>query len=210
MFQEPISSFERGKESFLFQKATNILMKSGKQDKALFILNNCFALINELQQKKKSNGYTVHLYPNTLNSIKPLGFYVLLMKQLDTNVSKSTEDFKFSDSNSMKNSVLSAFDIIEQAINNVGPFLEVRKVKTARNTKQVPAMINKRRQQTLGIRWIVEAAQQRKKNSSQSLSKCLAVEFLEAYAKQGKARQKRNEMHKMAYANRAHLRSRWW
>lgn len=201
------TDIKKTKELFLFQKATNILMKSGKQDQASFILNECLAMINQIQKKKKNITRVRNFSTHRANYLKELGF-LLLPKQVYTD--KINEEFKFIENPNPLDHKLGALEVVEQAINNVGPFLEVRKVRTSRSTKQVPAMIKKRRQQTLAIRWIVEAAQQRRKKSSSTFSKCLAIEFLEAYSKQGKARQKRNDMHKIAYANRAHLRSRWW
>ena len=54
-----------------------------------------------------------------------------------------------------------------------------------------------------------EDAKKRKKKTS-AFSECLAAEFLGAVEKQGGARQKRNEFHKIAYSNRTFLRYRWW
>jgi small subunit ribosomal protein S7 len=108
-----------------------------------------------------------------------------------------------------KESILNVFSIMENAIINVSPFLEVRKVRVSGKTRQIPSMIQKNRQQTLAIRWLIEAAKKRKKKTS-AFSECLAAEFLGAVEKQGGARQKRNEFHKIAYSNRTFLRYRWW
>ena len=108
-----------------------------------------------------------------------------------------------------KENILNVFSIIENAIINVSPFLEVRKVRVSGKTRQIPSMIQKNRQQTLAIRWLIEAAKKRKKKTS-AFSECLAAEFLGAVEKQGGARQKRNEFHKIAYSNRTFLRYRWW
>lgn len=193
---------EKTKTFFLFQKTTNIIMKNGKQDKALSLLNECLTIINEMQKSKKGIPYVSKINDYNIHSLKKLGFSPTALAE--------QKKVQALENASPVNEAINALDILEQAVMNVSPFLEVRKVRTARNTKQVPSMIEKKRQQTLGIRWIVEAAQERKKKTSQTLSKCLAIEFLEAYSKQGKARQKRNETHKTAYANRAHIRSRWW
>jgi small subunit ribosomal protein S7 len=105
---------------------------------------------------------------------------------------------------------LPAINIIFQAIENVKPYIEVRKVRIAGKTYQVPAIIAKNKQQTLAIRWIIECARKRKKVSKQSFSQCLANELLESFKKQGQARQKRDELHKIAESNRAYVRYRWW
>ena len=54
------------------------------------------------------------------------------------------------------------------------------------------------------------AAKIRKKNSKISFSEFLAIEFIEASKNQGKPRQKRDELHKLAELNRAYIRFRWW
>lgn len=99
---------------------------------------------------------------------------------------------------------------ISQAIENVKPSLEVRKVRVAGNTYLVPAILSKKKQEALAIRWIIQAARKRKKNSKLSFSQTLAEELFEASKKQGYAYQKRDELHRLAEANRAYIRYRWW
>jgi len=105
---------------------------------------------------------------------------------------------------------LPAPEIMEQAIKNCMPSLEVRKVRVAGTTYLVPAMIPKKKQETLAIRWIIEAAKKKKKTSKLSFAQCLAEEIYDAFSKQGYARTKRNELHRLAEANRAYIRYRWW
>lgn len=100
--------------------------------------------------------------------------------------------------------------IVFQAISNVTPYLEVRKVRRAGTTYLVPAMVSDTRGRGQGIRWIIEAARERRKNKSLSFSQCLAEELYLASNKQGKAREKRKELHNIALANRAFARYRWW
>ena len=104
---------------------------------------------------------------------------------------------------------LNTFQVLQQGAQNVQPYLEVRKVRVSGKTRQVPSMIGKKRQQTLGLRWVIEAARNRKKQNM-TFADSLALEFLDAFEKQGGARQKRNEFHKIAHANRTFLRYRWW
>jgi small subunit ribosomal protein S7 len=106
--------------------------------------------------------------------------------------------------------VVAAPEIMEQAIRNCMPSLEVRKVRVAGTTYLVPAMIPKKKQETLAIRWIIEAAKKKKKTSKLSFAQCLAEEIYDAFSKQGYARTKRNELHRLAEANRAYIRYRWW
>lgn len=105
---------------------------------------------------------------------------------------------------------LAAPEIMDQAIRNCMPSLEVRKVRVAGTTYLVPAMIPKKKQETLAIRWIIEAAKKKKKTSKFSFAQCLAEEIYDAFLKQGYARTKRNELHRLAEANRAYIRYRWW
>jgi small subunit ribosomal protein S7 len=100
--------------------------------------------------------------------------------------------------------------VIFEAVKNVKPSVEVRKVRKGGITYQVPALISKKRQETLAIRWIINAARNRKKNSKSSFAECLALELTEASKKLGKPRQKRDELHKLAESNRAYIRFRWW
>ena len=101
-------------------------------------------------------------------------------------------------------------NLIVKAIENIKPSVEVRKVRKGGITYQVPALIPKKRQETLAIRWIIDAAKNRKKNSKISFAECLALELTEASKKLGKPRQKRDELHKLAESNRAYIRFRWW
>lgn len=102
--------------------------------------------------------------------------------------------------------------IVFQAIYNVTPCLEVRKVRRAGTTFIVPAMVSDTRGRSQGIRWIIEAAKERRKSSNKNMtfSQCLAEELYLASKKQGKAREKRKELHNIALANRAFSRYRWW
>lgn len=106
--------------------------------------------------------------------------------------------------------IMFARNLIFEAIQNVKPSVEVRKVRKGGITYQVPAIIPKKRQETLAIRWIIDAAKNRKKKSKIRFAECLALELTEASKKFGKPRQKRDELHKLAESNRAYIRFRWW
>lgn len=107
-------------------------------------------------------------------------------------------------------SKLTATSIVLQAINNVKPSLEVRKVRKSGRTILIPRIVPTTRQEVLAIRWIIESARQNRRKSRLSFSECLALELFYAFQKKGQARQKRDELHKIAQANRAFLRFRWW
>ena len=65
-------------------------------------------------------------------------------------------------------------------------------------------------QRSLAVRWILAAAAKRKDKSKGRMSECLALELLLAYQKKGDARQKRDDLHKLALENKANAVMRWW
>ena len=101
-------------------------------------------------------------------------------------------------------------ELLLEAINNVKPSLEVRRVRIAATTYTVPAVIQKGRQDTLAIRWLLEGAKRRRKRGGLSFSQSLTQELVDAYNKQGHALQKRDQLHALAESNRAYVRYRWW
>jgi len=101
-------------------------------------------------------------------------------------------------------------DVLSQAVDNVTPSLEVRKVRVSGSTYLVPAVLSKKKQETLALKWLVEAAKKKQGNASLDFSTCLADEILDASRKLGQARQKREELHRLAQMNRAYVRYRWW
>lgn len=101
--------------------------------------------------------------------------------------------------------------ILDRALENVKPMCEVKKVRKAGTTQLVPCIIARNRQETLAMRWILEAAvKQRGAKKSMGLDQCLAAELLDASQKTGGARKKRDELHKLAEANRGSSHFRWW
>ena len=134
---------------------------------------------------------------------------LLIKKRVEKNPSLKLIDNLKSKSINLDSSI-SVLDILSQAVENVTPNLEVRKVRVAGTTYLVPAILSKKRQETLAIRWIIDAAKKRKKNLKLNFSECLADEIYEASKKLGNARQKRDELHRLAEANRAYIRYRWW
>nr|AHG59271.1 ribosomal protein S7 [Bryum argenteum] len=100
--------------------------------------------------------------------------------------------------------------LLVNAIKNVKPVCEVKKVRISGTTQLVPSIIPTNRQETLAIRWMLEAAAKRRINNKKSLDECLADEILDASQKMGIARKKRDELHKLAQANRSFSHYRWW
>ncbi|WP_120945775.1 30S ribosomal protein S7 [Helicobacter labacensis] len=97
-------------------------------------------------------------------------------------------------------------EVFEKALENVKPLLEVRSRRVGGATYQVPIEVRPARQQSLSIRWILEAT--RKRNERVMVDK-LANELLDAASDKGAAFRKKEEIHKMAEANKAFAHYRW-
>ena len=93
-----------------------------------------------------------------------------------------------------------AMEIFEQAMNNIMPVLEVKARRVGGANYQVPIEIRPERRQTLAIRWLVIAT---RKRSEREMSAKLAAELIDAYNNAGGAVKKKEDMHKMAEANKA-------
>ena len=93
-----------------------------------------------------------------------------------------------------------ALEVLETALSNVGPVMEVRPRRVGGATYQVPMEVPASRRQTLAMRWIIDAAKAR---TGKSFAEKFATELLDAFNNQGTAVRKREETHKMAEANRA-------
>ena len=98
------------------------------------------------------------------------------------------------------------FDIFEKAIENVKPLLEVKSRRVGGATYQVPVEVRPVRRQTLALRWLVDMA--RKRNERTMVDR-LANELFEAAAERGNSFKKKEDMHKMAEANKAFAHFRW-
>lgn len=99
-----------------------------------------------------------------------------------------------------------AMDIFNQAMENVKPVLEVKARRVGGSTYQVPMEIRAVRRQTLAIRWIVDAA---RKRNERGMSAKLAAELMDAYNSAGGAFKKKEEVHRMAEANKAFASYKW-
>jgi small subunit ribosomal protein S7 len=91
-------------------------------------------------------------------------------------------------------------DMLDQAIKNVGPMMEVRPRRVGGATYQVPMEVPSYRRMTLAMRWILDASRAR---AGKSFAEKLSGELMDALNNQGSAIRKREETHKMAEANRA-------
>jgi small subunit ribosomal protein S7 len=100
--------------------------------------------------------------------------------------------------------------LVLQAIHNVTPLLDVRPIRTATKVNYVPGLMPPKKARSLALHWLVKAADTRAKGSRAGYAECLALELLLAYQKKGAARQKRDDLHKLALQNRANVHQRWW
>ena len=100
----------------------------------------------------------------------------------------------------------SALDVFVQAMENIMPALEVKARRVGGATYQVPIEVRPERRQTLGLRWITNYSRNR---SEKTMKERLAGEILDASNNTGSSVKKREEMHKMADANRAFAHYRW-
>ena len=98
-------------------------------------------------------------------------------------------------------------DIALAAIENVKPMLETKGRRVGGATYQVPMEIRPERRQTLAIRWIVNNA--RKRSGERNMDEKLAGELMDAYNNTGASIKKRDEMHRMAEANKAFAHYKW-
>ena len=114
--------------------------------------------------------------------------------------------------------VYGAFDIVSKktdkspieyfhdALNNVRPSLEVRSRRVGGATYQVPMEVRPKRAQALAMKWIVDSAIKR---NEKTMRERVASEIMDAFNNKGNAVKKREEVHKMAEANRAFSHFRW-
>ena len=99
-----------------------------------------------------------------------------------------------------------ALEVFNAAITNCSPRLEVRTRRVGGANYQVPYEVPQERQISLALRWIVRAARER---SGHTIGGRLAAEIMDAARKEGKAYNKRLDVHRMAEANRAFAHYRW-
>ncbi len=97
-------------------------------------------------------------------------------------------------------------EVFTQAVNNVKPLIQVRSKRVGGATYQVPTEVNRRRAQMLAFNWILEAARGKK---GRPIARSLADELISAYNGEGGAMTKRENVHKMAEANKAFSHFAW-
>ena len=101
---------------------------------------------------------------------------------------------------------VSQTEMFNQALENIKPVVEVKPRRVGGSTYQVPVEIRAERRQTLAIRWLVSFA---RKRSERTMALRLANELMDAYNNAGGAFKKKEEVHRMAEANKAFASYRW-
>ena len=99
-----------------------------------------------------------------------------------------------------------ANEVFEKAVDNCRPNVEVRSKRVGGSNYQVPMPVNRKRQQSLAFRWIRDAARSR---GGRPTSESLARELLDAYKGEGTAVTTKNNVHRMAEANKAFAHFAW-
>ncbi len=105
-----------------------------------------------------------------------------------------------------KNPTANPLEILQRAVDNAKPRLEVKPRRVGGATYQVPMEVPSDRQVSLAMRWLVNYADARK---GIPMKEALATEIMEAYQGQGSAIRKRDDVHKMAQSNKAFAHFRW-
>ena len=158
---------------------------------------------NEINKIKKNESFTRKIKKISLQKEKTtiLGKKTTLIEKKHFSTRKTTKPIK---------QLLFTENLVLQAIENVQPSVEVRSVKVSGRSYQVPAIVSKKRQQVLAMKWIIDSARKKQKNSNNDFSECLATELFEALKTSGKAKQKKDFLHQQAESNRAYMRFKWW
>jgi small subunit ribosomal protein S7 len=97
-------------------------------------------------------------------------------------------------------------EVFSQAVDHVKPAIEVRSKRVGGAAYQVPMQVNRPRQQSLAIRWILMAVREKKGRATHEK---LAEELIAAYKKEGTAMSRRENVHRMADANKAFAHFAW-
>jgi len=97
-------------------------------------------------------------------------------------------------------------DVFQDALNNILPQLEVKARRVGGATYQVPMEIRPERRQTLALRWLVDFS---RKRGEKTMAERLASEIMDAANNTGNAVKRKEEMHRMAEANKAFAHYRW-
>lgn len=148
------------------------------------------------KEKKVDAKYGSHLVVKLTNKIMRDGKKTIAEKIVYDAIETVNKDSKSID----------PLDLLNRAIENAKPRVEVKSRRVGGATYQVPREVDINRQETLAIRWLVNFARSKK---GKPMFKALSEEIKDAAYNQGNAIRKRDEMHRMAKANRAFAHFRW-
>lgn len=105
-----------------------------------------------------------------------------------------------------KETEVTELEVVKTAVEHVKPAVEVKSRRVGGSTYQVPVEVRPERRMALGIRWIINSAKTR---GGKTMETKLAAELLDAFQSKGGAMRKKEDVHKMAEANRAFAHFRW-
>ena len=114
--------------------------------------------------------------------------------------------YKAMDIVAQKVTVAEPIEVFNRALENCKPSVEVRSKRVGGAAYQVPMQVNRNRQQSLGIRWMLQAVREKKGRATHEK---LAEEIMAAYKREGAAVTKRDNVHRMADANKAFAHFAW-
>ncbi len=155
---------------------------------------------------KKATASQQQLKPDPKFGNKLAGKFInCLMRQGKKSISENIF-YKAMDIIAEKEKSATPIEVFEKAMNNVKPMIEVRSKRVGGASYQVPMQVNSKRQQSLAIRWVIEAARAVK---GKAMPERLAAELLEAFHGKGGAMMNRENVHKMAEANKAFAHFAW-
>ena len=129
----------------------------------------------------------------------------IISKELKTRAAQRIAS-QSSTKNSKQKTVESPLGVFETAVNNVKPLIEVRSKRIGGASYQVPIQVSARRQQSLAFRWILQSARGKK---GKPMCERLASELMDAYEQRGGAMTTRENIHRMADANKAFAHFAW-
>lgn len=193
--------------SELKNKFINLLMRDGEKSKAYKLFANSLKQIEypRLENKRPTKRKVFDFFVARKNES--------YQKEEEEKKDKEKKSLFFSLGEKEERDYINVFlrnNILYQAVENVKPPLELRRVRKGGTTYKVPAIVSQKRQERLAIKWIIEAAEKKKKKNNKSFSDCLVSEITDAFNKTGQPRQRRDEQLKVAEFNRAYTLYRWW
>ncbi|MCV2525159.1 MAG: 30S ribosomal protein S7 [Candidatus Lightella neohaematopini] len=154
--------------------------------------------------RRRSNNKHIMLPDRKFNSLILAKFINIIMKNGKKSIA---EKILYSAINILLKKIdKKPIEILELALSNVRPVVEIKSRRVGGSTYQIPVEVNTNRRNTLAMRWIVIAARKRK---DRSMTIRLANELFDAINNKGLAIKKREDTHRMAEANKAFAHYRW-